>query len=85
MLRFKLPHHVYRSTVLEGKRYRGKEALADHLVDAIADGEEGTFELAKQLALKLAPKAKAGVYFGMIKEDMYPEVTSLLLYGRPKL
>jgi hypothetical protein len=55
------------------------------MVDAIADGEEGTFELAKQLALKLAPKAKAGVYFVMIKEDMYPETTSLLHFGKPKL
>ncbi|KAI8361935.1 ClpP/crotonase-like domain-containing protein [Mortierella sp. GBAus27b] len=39
LLRFKWPHHVYRSAVLEGKRYKGEDALSNHMVDAIADGE----------------------------------------------
>ncbi|KAF9582011.1 hypothetical protein BGW38_000773 [Lunasporangiospora selenospora] len=85
LIRYKLPHHVYRSVVLEAKRYAGKAALEDHMVDAIAEGVEGTFELAKQVALKLAPKAKAGAFFGMIKEDMYPEASSYLMSGKAKL
>lgn len=65
--------------VLEAKRFSGKEALGNHLVDAIAEGVEPTFELAKQVSLKIAPKAKSGSIVGMIKEDMYPEISSRLM------
>ncbi|KAG0204569.1 hypothetical protein BGX28_003540 [Mortierella sp. GBA30] len=87
LLRFKLPHHVYRSVVLEAKRYSAKEALASHIVDAIPDkdGIEAAFELAKGIATKIAPKAKAGSIIGMIKEDMYPEASSFLMVGQSKL
>ncbi|KAG0326791.1 hypothetical protein BGZ99_008994 [Dissophora globulifera] len=81
LLRYKLPHHVYRSVVLEAKRYSGKDALANHVVDAIPDkdGVEPAFELAKALAKKIAPKAKAGSIIQSIKEDMYPEASSFLV------
>ncbi|KAF9583527.1 hypothetical protein BGW38_009267 [Lunasporangiospora selenospora] len=85
LLRYKMMPHVYRTVVLEGKRYPGKEALANHLVDAIAEGVDGTVELAKQVALRIAPKAKAGVFIGMIKEDMYPEISSRLMANASKL
>ncbi|KAG0283824.1 hypothetical protein BGZ97_008403 [Linnemannia gamsii] len=79
LLRYKMHPHVYRSCVLEAKRFNAKEALASHLVDAIAEGVEGTVELGKQVALKIAPKAKSGVFYGMIKEDMYPEISERLM------
>ncbi|KAG0305466.1 hypothetical protein BGZ98_004087 [Dissophora globulifera] len=81
LLRYKLPHHVYRSVVLEAKRYSGKDALANHVVDAIPDkdGVEPAFELAKALAKKIAPKSKAGSIIQSIKEDMYPEASSFLV------
>ncbi|KAG0368669.1 ClpP/crotonase-like domain-containing protein [Gamsiella multidivaricata] len=79
LLRYKMHPHVYRSVVLEARRYPGKDALANNLVDAIAEGVDATFELAKQVACKLAPKAKSGSIYALIKEDMYPEISSRLM------
>ncbi|KAG0086991.1 hypothetical protein BGZ93_004295 [Podila epicladia] len=79
LLRYKMHPHVYRSMVLEAKRYSSQEALACHLVDAIAEGVEPTVALAKEVALKIAPKAKCGSIYAMIKEDMYPEASSFLM------
>ncbi|KAG0329224.1 hypothetical protein BG000_000153 [Podila horticola] len=79
LLRYKMHPHVYRSVVLEAKRYGGQEALACHLVDAIAEGVEPTVALAKEVAFKIAPKAKCGSIFALIKEDMYPEASSFLM------
>ncbi|KAF9079077.1 hypothetical protein BGX27_007107, partial [Mortierella sp. AM989] len=84
LLRYKMHPHVYRSVVLEARRFPGKDALANHLVDAIAEGVDGTFELAKQVALKIAPKAKSGSIYSLLKEDMYPEVTSRLMANASK-
>ncbi|KAF9160677.1 hypothetical protein BGX21_011330 [Mortierella sp. AD011] len=87
LLRYKLPHHIYRSVVLEAKRYPAKEALAGHIVDAIPDkeGVKPAFELAMAIAKKVAPKSKAGSIITAIKDDMYPEPSSFLLVGMPKL
>lgn len=85
LLRYKLHPHVYRSVVLEARRFSGKDALTNHMVDAIAEGVEATFELSKQVARKIAPKAKSGSIYQLIKEDMYPEVTSRLMVGPSKL
>ncbi|KAF9316525.1 hypothetical protein BG003_001828 [Podila horticola] len=79
LLRYKMHPHVYRCVVLEAKRYGGQEALACNLVDAIAEGVEPTVALAKEVALKIAPKAKCGSIFALIKEDMYPEASSFLM------
>ena len=79
LLRYKMHPHVYRSCVLEAKRFGGKEALECHLVDGIAEGVEGTVELAKKVALEIAPKTKSGSCYGLIKEDMYPEISSRLM------
>ncbi|KAI8602838.1 ClpP/crotonase-like domain-containing protein [Dissophora ornata] len=79
LLRYKMQPHVYRSVVLEAKRYAGKDALANNLVDGIAEGIDSTFELAKQVALKIAPKAKSGAIYALIKEDMFPEISSRLM------
>ncbi|KAK3828063.1 MAG: ClpP/crotonase-like domain-containing protein [Benniella sp.] len=88
LLRYKLPHHIYRSVVLEAKRFGSKEALAGHIVDAVPDkdGVEATFQLAMAIAMKVAHKAKAGSIIQNIKEDMYPEASSfLMLAAKPKL
>ncbi|KAG0344130.1 hypothetical protein BG004_004717, partial [Podila humilis] len=85
LLRYKLHPHVYRSVVLEARRYSGKDALACNMVDAIAEGLDATVETAKQVALKIAPKAKSGSIYQMIKEEMYPEVSSRLMVGTAKL
>ncbi|KAF9901350.1 hypothetical protein EC991_006241 [Linnemannia zychae] len=81
LLRYKMHPHVYRSCVLEAKRFSAQEALDSHIVDGIAEGVEATIELGKKVALKIAPKAKAGVFYGMIKEDMYPEISERLMMG----
>ncbi|KAF9970626.1 dodecenoyl-CoA isomerase [Actinomortierella ambigua] len=85
LLRYKMPHHVYRDMVLQAKRFSGKEALALHLVDGIADGVDNTVALAKEIAAKWAHKAKCGGILRLIKEDMYPEVSSRLTVGVAKL
>ncbi|KAF9353281.1 dodecenoyl-CoA isomerase [Mortierella sp. AD094] len=84
LLRYKLPHHIYRSAILEAKRFPAKEALAGHIVDAVPDKEgiEPAFELAKAITKKIAPKSKAGSIITSIKDDMYPEPTSFLLIGK---
>lgn len=55
LLRFKLPHHCL-SIHGPGKHYKGQEALANHMVDAVADSEECTFKLTKQLSNSLQRK-----------------------------
>ncbi|KAG0247894.1 hypothetical protein BG011_000762 [Mortierella polycephala] len=79
LLRYKMQPHVYRDVVLMARRFSGKDALANHLVDAAAEGVDGTFELAKQLARKISPMAKSGSFYSMIKEDMFPEISSRLM------
>ncbi|KAF9160356.1 dodecenoyl-CoA isomerase [Actinomortierella ambigua] len=85
LLRYKMAHHVYRDMVMQARRFNGKEALALHLVDGIADGIDNTFALAKEIAAKWAHKSKCGGILRLIKEDMYPEVSSRLTVGVPKL
>ncbi|KAF9434547.1 hypothetical protein BGZ76_007825 [Entomortierella beljakovae] len=75
LLRYKMQPHIYRSVILEAKRFSGKDALAAHIVDDVAEGVEPTFELAKQVALKIAPKAKSGSVYAMIKKNMYPDIS----------
>ncbi|KAF9429286.1 hypothetical protein BGZ76_001539, partial [Entomortierella beljakovae] len=87
LLRYKLPPHIYRSVVLEAKRFNSKEAYAGHIVDGVPeqDGIPATMEMALAIAKKIAPKAKAGSIVQSIKEDMFPEANTLLLAAVPKL
>jgi enoyl-CoA hydratase/carnithine racemase len=61
--------HVYRSLILEAKRFGAKEALEGGLVDAL-----GTLEDAMKFVgeRKLVDKPKTGVY-GLLKREMYRE------------
>ncbi|KAI1302177.1 hypothetical protein EDD11_005642 [Mortierella claussenii] len=87
LLRYKLPHHIYRSVVLEARRFNAKDALAGHIIDGFPDkeGVEPAFQLAKAIGTKVAHKAKAGSIIGLIKEDMYPEAAAFLLSKHAKL
>lgn len=57
--RLKLRPQIARKMLLEAHRWTAKEALADGVVDAIAEPEE-MLKAALELAGKWAPKAKMG-------------------------
>ncbi|RDW66096.1 hypothetical protein BP6252_09731 [Coleophoma cylindrospora] len=65
---------VYRSLVLEAKRFGGPEALATGIVDGLGGMEEA---LALIQERKLTEKAKSGVY-GVLKAEMYRESVGYL-------
>lgn len=66
--------HVYRSLVLEAKRFAGKDALEAGLVDALGGLDE---VLALVGERKLVEKPKTGVY-GVLKAEMYRETLGYL-------
>ena len=61
--------HVYRSLILEAKRFGAKEALEGGLVDALGTLEETMKFIGER---KLTDKAKTGVYV-LLKREMYRE------------
>jgi enoyl-CoA hydratase/carnithine racemase len=70
IFRQKLPSpHVYRSLVLEAKRFNGADALAGGLVDGLGGWPEVVAFVAER---KLAEKGKTGVY-GVLKAEMWRE------------
>lgn len=66
---------VYRSLVLEAKRFTAKEALEGGIVD-ILGGMDEVLTLVKDR--KLTEKGKTGIY-GIMKAEMYKETLALLL------
>lgn len=75
IFRVKVPSpHVYRSMVLEARRFGGKEAAAAGIVD-IAGGWNEVLGLIKDKAL--VGRGKTGVY-GLLKMEMYRECLDLL-------
>lgn len=67
--RLKLRPQIARKMLLEAHRWTGKEALEDGIVDAVAEPER-MLETALELARKLAPKAKMGV-FSLLRNELY--------------
>ncbi|KAK5110249.1 hypothetical protein LTR62_006102 [Meristemomyces frigidus] len=67
--RLKLRPQVARAMLLEAKRWTGTEALADGIVDFVAE-PEGMLEVAMELARQWAPKAKMGVY-SLLRNELY--------------
>jgi Delta3-Delta2-enoyl-CoA isomerase len=65
---------VYRSLVLEAKRFGGKDALEAGIVDGLG-GIEEVMTLIRER--KLVEKGKSGVY-GLMKWEMYRETMGLL-------
>ncbi|KAJ4411615.1 hypothetical protein N0V82_008984 [Gnomoniopsis sp. IMI 355080] len=75
IFRVKVPSpHVYRSMVLEARRFGGKEAAAVGIVD-VAGGWDEVLGLIKERAL--VGRGKTGVY-GLLKMEMYRECLDLL-------
>ncbi|CAO3671283.1 unnamed protein product [Umbelopsis ramanniana] len=77
ILREKMAPHVYRDMILQGHRFTAKQALETHLVDEIAEADK-VLPAAKALALKWAPKAKAGVVYKQLKDEMFINVVAKL-------
>lgn len=77
IIREKLAPHVYRDMILKGHRFSAQEALAEHFVDEIAEKDQ-VLPAAKILALKWAPKAKAGIVYKQLKDEMYVNVVGKL-------
>ncbi|KAI8636945.1 ClpP/crotonase-like domain-containing protein [Parasitella parasitica] len=77
LLRYKMNPKTYRDMVLQGHRFTAQEALDQELVDIICP-ENQVFDKAKELALKWAPKAKSGIVYKQLKDEMYRDIVRLL-------
>ncbi|EME87955.1 uncharacterized protein MYCFIDRAFT_85903 [Pseudocercospora fijiensis CIRAD86] len=69
--RLKLRPQVARKMLLEAHRWTGQQAFEDGIVDAIAEPEK-MLDVALDLARKLAPRAKMGV-FAALRNELYGE------------
>lgn len=74
IFRTKCRADVYRTTVLEARRWDAKAALDAGLLDR-ADGMEGVLALVRER--DLVAKGKTGIY-GLLKAEMYREQLALL-------
>jgi len=75
IFREKIPYPaVYRSLVLEAKRFGAKEALEGGIVDVLGGMDEA---LALVTDRKLTEKTKSGIY-GVMSGEMYRESLALL-------
>lgn len=74
IFRLKLRPDVYRTTVLEARRWDAKSGLEAGILDR-SDGLEGVLALVKERAL--TTKGKTGIY-GLLKAEMYREQIALL-------
>ncbi|ORY94709.1 ClpP/crotonase-like domain-containing protein [Syncephalastrum racemosum] len=77
ILRYQLTPVTFRNMVLQGHRFTAQEALDQGIVDEIAPEKE-VFDRAKALALKWAPKAKSGICYRQLKEEMYTDIVRYL-------
>lgn len=69
LLRSKMTPLTFRGTVIQGRRFTAKEALERDLVDKICPEKE-VLTKAKEVTLKWAPKAKAGIVYKQLKEEV---------------
>ncbi|KAI7851333.1 ClpP/crotonase-like domain-containing protein [Circinella umbellata] len=69
LLRYKTTPKTLRALVLQGHRFNAEEALKSELVDEICPENE-LLDTAKKLALKWAPKAKIGIVYRQLKEEV---------------
>ncbi|KAI5370713.1 Putative enoyl-CoA hydratase/isomerase, ClpP/crotonase-like domain superfamily [Septoria linicola] len=67
--RLKLSPQVARKMLLEAHRWTGEQALNDGIVDQIAEPDK-MLDVAMELAKRLAPKAKMGV-FSHLRNELY--------------
>lgn len=69
LLRGKTTPKTFRDMVLQGHRFTAQQALDQELVDIICPGTE-VLDKAKELALKWAPKAKSGIVYKQLKDEV---------------
>lgn len=69
LLRDKMGPKTYRDMILQAHRFTAQEALDAQLVDIICPGDE-VLAKSKELALKWAPKAKAGIVYAQLKDEV---------------
>jgi len=69
--RLKLGPRVARKMLLEAHKWTGKTALEDGIVDAIANPDL-LLDTALELASRVAPKAKMGVY-ALLRDELWGE------------
>jgi enoyl-CoA hydratase/carnithine racemase len=69
ILKHKMSAKTFRDMVLQGHRFTAQEALDQELVDIICPGDQ-VLDKAKELALKWAPKAKSGVVYKQLKDEV---------------
>ncbi|KAI8144431.1 ClpP/crotonase-like domain-containing protein [Fennellomyces sp. T-0311] len=69
LLRYKTTPKTLRKLVLQGYRFNAEEALEHDLVDVICPEKE-VLAKAKELALQWAPKAKVGIVYRQLKEEV---------------
>ncbi|KAF7719780.1 Uncharacterized protein PECH_006883 [Penicillium ucsense] len=67
--RLKLRPQIARKMLLEAHRWTGSEAMADGIVDAVAEPEK-MLDVALKLGQKVAPKAKMGVY-ALLRQELW--------------
>jgi enoyl-CoA hydratase/carnithine racemase len=84
--RLKLAPKIARKMLLEAHRWTATEALADGVVDAIAEPEK-MFDVALDLAKTWAPKGRMGVY-SLLRNELYGEAAIAFrkisyVHGRP--
>lgn len=74
--RLKLRPQVARKMLLEAHRWTGKEALADGIVDEVAEPSE-MLNVALKKAREIQGKAKMGVY-SLLRNELWGEATEKL-------
>lgn len=74
IFRDKLDPSVYKVVVLEAKRWGGKEALENRIVDGLGGLEEALIFVKER---KLTLMGKTGIY-GTMKEEMFKETLGYL-------
>lgn len=76
LFRTKLTPQVYRTVVLEAKRFNAEEAIAAGIVDGVApNGLDDALKFIEERAL--LEKPKTGVY-GTLKAEMYKDFVAML-------
>lgn len=73
LLRDRMSPKTYRNMLLQGHRFTAQEALDNQLVDIICPGDE-VLAKSKELALKWAPKARSGIVYAQLKDEVKPYI-----------
>lgn len=73
LLREKMGPKTYRDMMLQAHRFTAQQALDSEIVDIICPGDE-VLAKSKELALKWAPKAKSGIVYAQLKDEVSKQI-----------